>query len=94
MTIDTLRADRLGTYGYPYRTSPNIDRFAEQAVVFERAIAAASHTSPSHASILTSRYTREHSIGFQTGPTRLEGLETIADHFRTAGYATAGKWNP
>ncbi len=90
VTIDTLRADRLGTYGYPLPTSPNIDRFALEAVVFERGIAASAHTSPSHASILTSRYTREHSIGHHTGPTRLVGATTLADHYRAAGYATAG----
>jgi arylsulfatase len=58
-------------------------------VVFERAIAASSRTSPAHASIMTSRYTREHSIGYQNGSTRLEGARSLAHVFREAGYDTA-----
>lgn len=61
--VDTLRADRLGTYGFAQEASPNIDRFAAGAVVLERAISGASSTSASHASIFTSRYTRQHTIG-------------------------------
>ena len=87
ITIDTLRADRLGTYGYALPTSPQIDRFAATGVVFERGIAASSSTAPAHASIMTSRYTREHSIGFSNGGTQLVE-ETLATRFRAAGYAT------
>ena len=46
ITIDTLRADYLGSYGFPYASSPRIDALAEQGVLFERAIAASSTTSP------------------------------------------------
>ena len=88
ITIDTLRADRLGTYGYALSTSPRIDRLAASGVVFERAIAAASTTAPAHASIMTSRYTREHSIGYNNGGTKLID-PTLASRFRDAGYATA-----
>ena len=49
ITIDTLRADHLGSYGYPLPTSPRIDQLGETGVVFERAIAAASTTAPAHA---------------------------------------------
>jgi arylsulfatase A-like enzyme len=54
--VDTLRADHMSTYGYKRRTTPFIDRFAEKAVVFERARAQASCTFPSVNSIMTSRY--------------------------------------
>ena len=47
ITIDTLRADHLGAYGFSYDISPNIDRLAERGVVFERAIAASAATAPS-----------------------------------------------
>jgi len=87
ITIDTLRADRLGTYGYPLASSPRIDRLATSGVVFERAIAASSRTAPAHASIMTSRYTREHSIGHNNGGTKLID-ETLATRFRAGGYAT------
>jgi arylsulfatase len=89
ITIDTLRADYLGSYGFALDTSPNIDALAEQSVVFERAIAAATRTAPSHASIMTSRYTREHSIGYRNGDSELTDEIRLAERFRAAGYATA-----
>ena len=63
VVVDTLRADHLGTYAFPLPTSPHVDRFAAGAVVFERALAASSNTVPSHASLMTSRFVREHSVG-------------------------------
>ena len=74
VTIDTLRADHVGAYGYPEPVSPNIDSLAARGVVYERAIAASSRTAPSHASILTSRYVRDHSIGSVNGATRIQEL--------------------
>src|SRR5690348_12223485 len=57
ITIDTLRADRLGVYGYGERpTSPNLDAWAQGAVVFDRATAAAPWTLPSLGALLTGRY--------------------------------------
>ncbi len=90
VTVDTLRADRLGSYGYAWETSPHIDALARQGVLFERAISAASRTVPAHASIMTSRYTREHSVGHQNGKSTLRDATTLAEYFRRAGYATAG----
>ena len=69
ITIDTLRADHLHSYGFPLETSPNLDALAAESVVFERAIAAASSTAPAHASIMTSKYVREHSVGYRNGGT-------------------------
>jgi arylsulfatase len=89
ITVDTLRADRLGVYGFDGGTSPRIDALAADGVVFERAVAASSRTSPSHASIMTSRYTREHSIGYENGGTRLEGAPALAEVFEEAGWDTA-----
>ena len=89
ITVDTLRADHLGSYGLGVAASPHIDRLAAGAVLFERAIAGSSATAPSHAAILTSRYSREHSIGFRNGDTRLEGVPTLASVLQGAGYATA-----
>jgi arylsulfatase A-like enzyme len=88
VTVDTLRADHLSSYGFPLETSPRIDAFAADAVVFERAIAGSSATVPSHASILASRYTRGHSVGYGNGESRLEDVATLAGVFREAGYAT------
>jgi len=89
VTVDTLRADHLGVYGFSHATSPNLDALASDSVVFERAIAAAAMTAPAHASIFTSRYTRGHSVGYLNGRTRLQGRVTLAERFEQAGYATA-----
>ena len=89
VTVDTLRADYLGSYGFPANTSPNVDRLAQQGVLFERAIAASTLTAPSHASIMTSRYVREHSVGHGNGSTRLSDETTLAMLFAAADYDTA-----
>jgi len=60
ITIDTLRADHLSCYGYPLRTTPNIDRLAGQGVRFERAYTPIPLTGPAHISLFTGRYPQEH----------------------------------
>src|SRR5450432_2327775 len=62
ISIDTLRADHLGTYGYERPTSPRIDEFAKTAVVFEQAHSSASWTLPSLTSLMTSLYTSTHGM--------------------------------
>jgi arylsulfatase A-like enzyme len=62
VTIDTLRADHLSLYGYPRRTSPYLDELGRDGVVFWHAVAASSHTAPSHATILTSLYPEQHRV--------------------------------
>jgi arylsulfatase A-like enzyme len=89
VTVDTLRADFVHSYGFPHETTPNIDALAERGALFEMAVAASTATVPSHASIMTSRYVREHSVGSFNGATRLEGATTLAERFRAAGYETA-----
>ena len=59
ITIDTLRADRLGAYRYFRDTSPALDALAEESIVFERCIAPMATTYPSHLSLLTSTYPHE-----------------------------------
>lgn len=95
VTIDTLRADHLGCYGYFRDTSPRIDGFAKEGVVFDAAYATMATTLPSHASILTARYPLEHGIlanlmhggkPFGWKP----GMVSFAQVAKEAGYATAG----
>ena len=103
LIVDTLRADHLGTYGFPLQTSPNIDRLASKGLVFERAISGASSTNSSHASIFASRYTRDHSVGWGDGRTRLTGLTTLPQVFQVSiiiamcpgddGFVSAGKFS-
>ena len=90
VVVDTLRADYLPVYGSTWGRTPSLDRLAADGVVFERAVAAAAATVPSHASIFTSRFVRQHSIGSSNGGTKLGGETTLAGRFRSAGYATAG----
>ncbi len=89
ITIDTLRADHLSCYGFDSQVSPNVDELAAGGVLFERAVAASGVTAPSHASIMTSLYARQHSIGPRNGFTRLSDEITLAEIFREAGYETA-----
>ncbi len=89
ITVDTLRADHLGAYGSPFASSPAMDALSEQGVLFERAVAASPMTAPSHATIMTGRYVREHSVGFANGQTRLVGATTLAQRFHESGYQTA-----
>ena len=56
VSLDTLRADSLGTYGYHRDTSPNLDRLARKGVVFLNTYSQAPNTFPSHMSIFTSQY--------------------------------------
>ena len=60
VTVDTLRADHLGCYGYSRPTSPNIDRLAASATLYTRSWASAPWTVPSHASLFTGLYPFEH----------------------------------
>ena len=62
ISIDTLRADHVGAYGYSRPTTPNLDRIAAEGVLFEQAWAQSPWTLPSHASLLTGLYTRGHGL--------------------------------
>ena len=60
ITVDTLRADHLSSYGYHLKTSPEIDKLAEEGVRFANAYSPIPLTGPSHASLFTSRFPQEH----------------------------------
>ena len=62
ISIDTLRADHLSSWGYHLETSPNIDRLADEGVRFDQAFTVTSRTAPSHFSMFTSRYPQEFNI--------------------------------
>ena len=53
ISVDSLRADHLGCYGYPRPTSPNIDRLAAEGVRFERALSPSPWTLPAHVTMLS-----------------------------------------
>lgn len=88
--VDTLRQDKLGTYGYPKETSPEIDQLAAEGVRFERVIAQSSWTRPSIGSLLTSHYPRELGIYKERDEILPERFVTLAEVFGEAGYTTLG----
>jgi arylsulfatase A-like enzyme len=88
ISIDSLRADHLGAYGYHRPTSPNIDRIAAEGIVFERAYSTTSWTLPSHLSMLSGRYPDDH--GVVNDMTRLgDGVELLPELLATEGYRSA-----
>ena len=88
ISIDTLRADHLGCYGYPRATSPTVDRLASRGALFTNCFAQRGLTSPSLASILTSQYPVTHGIR-RNGPTFTGGELCLAEVLRKQGYACA-----
>lgn len=90
--IDTLRADRIGAYGYRRRpTTPNIDALAREAVVFEQACAPAPWTLPSVISIVTSVFPCEHRI-LDNDQKLGDEFEPLAARMKRRGYTTRGTY--
>ena len=89
ISIDTLRADHLGCYGYGPPTSPNLDRWSREAVVFDLAFAQAPSTLPSHASIFTSMLPSHHGALYAVGRPLPDRVTTLAELLQESGYSTA-----
>jgi arylsulfatase A-like enzyme/Tfp pilus assembly protein PilF len=89
VTLDTLRADRLGCYGNPAGLTPHLDALAEESTLFEHAVAPAPITLPSHASLFTGRYPT--ATGVRNNGTFVvpEHERTLAEILRDAGWSTA-----
>lgn len=85
--VDTMRADHLGLYGYPRQVSPEIDRFGQEAIVFDHAIAQTSWTKPAVASIFTGLRTTAHGVNHREH--RLaSSFSTMAELLSEATYRT------
>lgn len=90
ITLDALRADRLGSYGYGLETSPQLDALARESVVFEQAVTASTFTLPSHFSIMTGLYPPRHGVRTNTVYDLAGGLPpTLAQILRAHGHSTA-----
>ncbi|WP_336327557.1 sulfatase [Halovenus sp. HT40] len=87
VVLDTVRKDHLTPYGYDRETTPELGKFAEDATVFENAVAPAPWTLPVHASMFTGRYPTDHGAD-QTSP-YLDDVATLASVLNTSGYDTA-----
>jgi arylsulfatase A-like enzyme len=88
ITVDSLRVDHLGAYGYPVPTSPVIDRLASAGVRFTQSIATAPETAPAMASLLTGFYPNRSGV-LQNGGTLPPHVPTLATRVHGEGYTTA-----
>jgi len=88
IVIDTLRADRLGCYGYERPTTPNLDALARRGIRFANVSSTSSWTVPAHASLFTGLYPIRHGAT-QERPFLDAGPATLAEILRSHGYATA-----
>jgi len=80
LTVDSLRPDHLGCYGYPRPTSPRIDRLSREGTLFLHAATQAGWTSPAMVSLLTGLYPSVH------------GVEGKPDRFPCAAMAPLTAW--
>ncbi len=88
VTLDTLRADRVGPWGGPRGLTPNLDALAARGLVFEEAVASAPLTLPSHATLLTGLEPPRHGVHDNGSYVLPAGLETLATRLKAEGYAT------
>ncbi|MFQ5822872.1 MAG: sulfatase [bacterium] len=85
VTVDSLRADHLGCYGYSKSTSPNLDRLAEESYLFTNAFSNGPNTPHAFPAIMASRYSlMSNRFGLFDAPV------TMAEILKSAGYTTAG----
>lgn len=89
ITVDTLRADHLSSYGYHLKTSPHMDELAQDGVRFDRAYTAIPMTGPAHFSMFTGRYPQEHGARIN-GVSLPDGSKwlTIPQVLRRFGYTS------
>ncbi len=90
VTIDTLRADRLSSYGSRQVATPNMDRWAEEGVRFTNAATTVPFTLPAHSSIMTGTYPPFHGVRENVGYSLDESLDTLAGRLAAGGWATGG----
>ena len=89
ISIDTIRSDHLSLYGYPLNTSPNLDEFAKDAVVFDNAISPSIWSISSISSIFTGKYLSHHNVSVLNQKLNSEET-TLAEILKAKGYNTAG----
>jgi arylsulfatase A-like enzyme len=88
ISVDTLRADHVGTYGYAKPTTPHMDALAGDGAVFLNTFAPSSWTLPSHVSLMTSLTCLRHGVNLDSD--HMDGsLTTLADFLRTNGFVCA-----
>jgi arylsulfatase A-like enzyme/Flp pilus assembly protein TadD len=91
VTIDTMRADALGSYGQMLPSTPNLDRLAADGVRFDQVVTSAPSTLPSHATILTGRQPYVHGARSNSGYVLAHENVTLAEALGSNGYATGAE---
>jgi len=89
VTIDTLRADRLGCYGSTSVATPNLDRLAREGALAEDATVHVPLTRPSHVTIFTGLYPAEHGVRDNVSPSLAPAVPVLAEVLQKSGFATA-----
>jgi len=90
ITLDTLRSDRLSSYGSDRVDTPNIDALAHEGVLFDNAAGTVPFTLPAHSSIMTGTYPPFHGVRENVGSMLPDDVPTLAERLRDGGWATAG----
>lgn len=90
ITLDTLRADRLGSYGYAAAQTPHLDRLAARGLRFSNATSVTPLTLPAHASLMTGAYPAFHGVRDNGGFYLADERETVAETLSAAGWRTGG----
>ncbi|HLH71655.1 MAG TPA: sulfatase [Chloroflexota bacterium] len=90
VTIDTLRADRIGPYGFSQAHTPVLDQLAREGVRFDHAICQLPQTDPSHAALMTGLYASTSGVKVHMVDKIRPDTQTAASIFQSAGYQTAG----
>ena len=90
ITIDTLRADRIGAYGSDRVATPNMDRLADEGILFTNAASTVPFTLPAHSSIMTGSYPPHHGVRENVGYVLGSSLPTLAEEMSASGRSTAG----
>jgi arylsulfatase A-like enzyme/Flp pilus assembly protein TadD len=88
ISIDTLRADHLGAYGYRKSITPNLDQLAKEGTLFENVYTPVPLTLPAHTSMLTGEYPSKHGVR-DNGEALADSVPTLAEQLHTAGVHTA-----
>ena len=90
ISLDTTRPDHLGCYGYPRNTTPRLDSFAEDAVLFRQATSTSAYTLPAHATLFSGQYPTTHGAEHPAHALSATRTPLLAVLLRDAGYATRG----
>jgi arylsulfatase A-like enzyme len=91
ITMDTTRADALGSYGQPRPITPNLDRLASEGAQFLQCVSSAPSTLPSHSTLFTGRHPFVHGVRSNSGYVLADENATLAEALRAHGYKTAAE---